>query len=408
MSSQQWLIDEIAHYIVHSDRLFRAKLDKTTQDLERQHRAALEDAQHQHAAILAGAKDALDDARRLHAEEVERIRRRNLEAEARESEERAAREEYERRLAEANARIRAETERLHVQRRQRDEEVKKAEEEAKVRAQEAQEAQEAEAERLKNEAEQRAKQSAEAAPPPAQAQPVQPVDAAADAGSPLVRWDRLEQEHNEYLQLHQKLKDMRKHMVSLYKQANASKGRDGVGNPPIQDMANWRRSLVKLLGQLTSEAAKNRQTASHPLICNIKLTRAAHQNPRHNATGLEQHGRRPRRARIHHPPRAALPGRGQRASVGHLYLPSQHAPEECALADADVGDHHDVQRHRPYRRRALLDRLALRVSMPREFVCGRLPRQVPRYDARALRRPRIGDDGRRARAPALAAHAARR
>jgi nucleoporin GLE1 len=269
MTSQQWLIDEIAHYIVHSDRVFRAKLDRTTADLERQHRAALEDAQLQHAAILAGAKDALNDARRLHAEELERVRRRNIEAQRREEQERAAAADYERRLAEANAKIR-ETERLHALRQ---EELRRAEEEAAARAKEVDEA-----ERRKREVEQRAIESAPAAPAPAPApaapaqalvQAVQPVDAPVDPGSPLVRWDLLEQEHNEYLRLHQKLKDMRKHMNLMYKKATASKGRDGVGNPPIQEMANWRRSLQKLLGQLTSEPAKNRQTVRpSPFGCN--------------------------------------------------------------------------------------------------------------------------------------------
>jgi hypothetical protein len=261
--SQQWLIDEIAHYIVHSDRLFRAKLDKTTADLERQHRAALEDAQLQHAAILAGAKDALDDARRLHAEEAERIRRRSLEAQQREDEERAARDDYERRLAEANARMRAETERLHAQRA---EELRRVEELAAARAREAEAAERARREaEQQSEAEQQTKAVAHApAPVVVTARAVQPVDAPVDTGSPLVRWDRLEQEHNEYLQLHKKLKEMRKHMVAMYKQANASKGRDGVGNPPIQEMANWRRSLQKLLGQLTSEPPKNRQVVCLP------------------------------------------------------------------------------------------------------------------------------------------------
>jgi nucleoporin GLE1 len=254
--SQQWLIDEIAHYIVHSDRAFRAKLDRTTADLERQHRAALEDAQLQHAAILAGAKDALDDARRLHAEELERIRRRNLEAQRREEQERAAAEDYERRLAEANARIR-DTERLHTQRQ---EELKRAENEAAERAREAEEAQ-----RRTRQIEQRvaqaapAAQTAPAAPVKALIQAAPAVDAPTGPGSPLVRWDLLEQEHNEYLQLHRKLKDMRKHMTLMYKKATASKGRDG---PAILEMANWRRALQKLLGQLTSEPAKNRLTVS--------------------------------------------------------------------------------------------------------------------------------------------------
>jgi hypothetical protein len=240
--SQQWLIDEIAHYIVHSDRIFRAKLDKTAEDLERKHREAIEDAQIQHAAILASAKEALDDARRLHAEEVERIRLRNLEALARERQERAARMEYERKIAEAKARAA---------------EIAKREAEAEARA---------------------AEIAATAASTPATgAQAVQTVQAvlpintpsdshAIDSSTTLMRWDQLEVEHNAYLQLHKKLKDMRKYMVNLYKKANSSKGENGIGNPPIQDMADWRRSIVKLLGQLTSEAAKNRQTASHLLL----------------------------------------------------------------------------------------------------------------------------------------------
>ena len=267
-----------------SDAQFAEKLDAIDAKLAHEHAAALQDARKKHDMVLQSAERAREDLQRQ--VELGQLRRREEEARLREMERREAQElremEHRRRMEELE-RVEKEKRRvIEVERAEREKREKlKALEVEERMGRERVEEERVERERRQREAEKVAAQRA--AQPPSTTQPstaivtTQPppatttatslqsaakpavLPAAAQQSTPLCDWAALEAEHKAYLQLHQKLKQMRKHMTTLYKEAKRTKQATGVANPPLEEMPDMRRQIDKNLGQLTSDTKKNQQ-----------------------------------------------------------------------------------------------------------------------------------------------------
>jgi nucleoporin GLE1 len=252
-------------HIHHEWRRLQSQIDRGNAILEEQHRRDLDFAWQEHEKVVRNAEKARETLqlqienerlRQQTAEEEERARLRAENAEIQlqrevaekqwELEKIRARErelqlkqDHERAIAEAEDRIKAEATRLAEELERRKAEA----EAAAVRAAEANAAS--------------TRQSTPLTDIPAvQTRAIQPPSSLpnnAPKSSTLMDWQALENEHNDYIALHNRLKLHRKRMLQLYKQ-----GKQSGSMNPLVEMPDLRRQLSKALGQLTKDPVKNR------------------------------------------------------------------------------------------------------------------------------------------------------
>lgn len=271
-SPSRQLLEEYARYKLESDRSFRARLDEAALELELQHNAAIRAARVQHDEVLRGAEEV---RAMLHLQiENEKLRR------IREDQERMEQ------LREDNARLARETQmeehkkREHAQRIQLEEERQRVQSQARMEEEERNhnmmlQQQEEHARKAREESEAKLVAAAEAAKaaktaipttllpvpsfattsaqvPGASKPSVQPLQS-----TPTMDWSLLEQDHNDYLTLHKKLKEFRSYMNKTYKLANETQKKTGRPNP-IRDLQELRRALAKAMGQTTMDKQRNK------------------------------------------------------------------------------------------------------------------------------------------------------
>lgn len=243
-------VKQILNHLGERNR--NAKFDQQTQRLERKHKRALETAASEHDLVRARAERAVVE-HELHLLRRQKKEQKRLEEQRKKTE--AARAElvqqersiYEQQL-EDERRAEQEQARLDADRRA-------AEEHRLKRAQQKKASEEAaEAERRKREAEQEEQRRAqsEAAPPqptpatvpaPTPAPPLTPVSSAPSSSEPHIRL------HYQYLELHARLKQLRKNMTAAKQQYPNLK----------KDLGDFRRDVRKRMGQFTEDKDENRK-----------------------------------------------------------------------------------------------------------------------------------------------------
>jgi nucleoporin GLE1 len=239
-----------------SDANFYEKLDQASAERAKQHAQQLAYANEEHARVLRGARLEIErialeeeQARIRHEEhqksEIERLKRekaqeeaeahrRALEAKQREEEVARQAAEHQKKLQEADARIKAQREQEAAAQRQ-----KKEKEEADRKAAETAAAAE------------KARQQQPVPPPQQQQQAPQPTiaptsipSAASKPSAARAPATNVEQIHAKYLELHQRMKEFRKHFWNQHKSTTSPlKG-------PVGDA---RRALRTRLGQINVE-----------------------------------------------------------------------------------------------------------------------------------------------------------
>jgi nucleoporin GLE1 len=256
---------------IHDEwRRQQSQIDRGNAILEQQHRRDLDFAWQEHEKVVRNAEKARETLqlqienerlRQQRAEEEERARLRaenaeiqlqrevaekqweldNIRARERELQ---LKQDHERAIAEAEGRMRADAVR-HA------EELERRNAEAKAAAEREAEARTVEARATST----RQNTSVIEAPAAAirTAQPPTRLPTAIPKSSTVMDWQALENEHNDYLELHKRLKLHRKRMLQLYKQ-----GKQSGSMNPLGEMPDLRRQLAKALGQLTKDSAKNR------------------------------------------------------------------------------------------------------------------------------------------------------
>ena len=277
-SPSRQLLWELGQLQLRDQQNFYEQLDKDAEEREALLRSALETAALEHEKIRKSAeveREKLELQLQLEKElrrqeelkELERVRRekaeRELEAQKQKIEEARAAEAAEREADAKRAAHAAAVEQARAEREKRDAEYAR------------QAAEREEANRKAAEAEAKAREAAIAAakardeaakvPTPAiapvQKQIVQPARPSSPITTPVrVHGDR-EAEHRRYLEIHQKLKQLRKFMANCAKQdANLKKV-----------MGDSRRTIRKCVGQLTGEKSNNREPVS-PTIKRFQTT----------------------------------------------------------------------------------------------------------------------------------------
>lgn len=296
-SPSRQILEEFSRLLVNDDRLFKAQLDEQAHKQEQLHRAALAESLKEHEKV----REAAERAR----EQVElQIR---IERQRREASELQALEQARRVALQEKANNEAEERRLELEQAQQEQENRRkaAEHEARVaqgKAQaEAQRMRDVEnaakrvADRLKAEQEERDRKVREdaAAAEKARTQPpsiVQPRPAPTTNGTPSVNGTRpaaarasaapvelqkavklglvssreqLESTHKSYLDLHKRLKELRKFVLT---ETNKPEILRKFGIPKGQ-LSDWRRELRKKIGMMTQDKEKNRgpvKAVEHP------------------------------------------------------------------------------------------------------------------------------------------------
>ena len=251
-SPSRQLLWELSRLSIRTQQEFQDKLDRDADGREAAHRAALAQAAAEHERIRKGAER---ERERIEAQ-IQVERREREEAEQREIQ-RLRQEKVDRELAERKRELeRAKA--LEAEKKKAEElrvqiEAAAAEKQrAEKAAQDAHAAKKAAAQQeLVRRADEERKKAQDAAEAREQALKVQntavaappskgPIIAAAGNPSHVA-------EHNRYLNIHQKLKEFRKYMVEQSKQNAQLK----------QQMGDFRRTIRKCVGQLTSGQAAN-------------------------------------------------------------------------------------------------------------------------------------------------------
>lgn len=238
-SASRQLVREFAIWQVESQIQLKHKLDQEAKELQAAHEEALEYAAAKHAEVLAGAEKARQTLE-LQIENEKRRRAQMMDDEL----EQARREKV--------ALLAAEKQRLVEEALQKEKEAEairekeRAAADAQMRAQEhhtnleneRKQRKDAAEQRMKEEEEQQAALAAANAPPPP---------------NPLLPMQRIEAEHQEYLALHKKLKEMRKNMLSEHRKRKNSPGTSAA----FKQMTDSRRLVTKTLGQIMDDMEKN-------------------------------------------------------------------------------------------------------------------------------------------------------
>ena len=269
-SPSRQLLHDMHKLQIDQDRKVQQSLDELVAEKKRQHDAQLAQSAAHHERIRLFAErereiKELDDERLRLQEEAEKARqlerarsarvaqeeadrRRERDRLEREHQERQRRETEERDLRETKANLEA------LQRREvSDAELRKRkeEEEAKRKAKEASDAAEARSDAQKAVlTTQPAAQPSMLSPDSHRQDETRPIPASTPAATSTVasQTDR-EQLHQRYLEMHQKLKQMREFVVSESKKIPALKSKIG----------DWRREITKCMGQLTADKTRNRK-----------------------------------------------------------------------------------------------------------------------------------------------------
>jgi hypothetical protein len=257
--------------LIHSDRCFKARLDKDNAEQEKRHTEALEAAAKKHADVLKGAEIARDALRlQLEWADAERKRREEEEIERLRSEKAAwdalqQKIKQDREAAIEKERLEREsTEQAHQARLKADKEhALKLAAAQKVQEHRAQ-LQQQQDQLAKAEADSRKQQQAQV-PATNPTALVAPSSSATSVLPATTAPPEVEAEHAAYLALHKKLKDMRRYMTAQYKEAIRTKNERGTAVPAIAEMSDMRRELTKYFGQLTSDKKKNVLVVSVPV-----------------------------------------------------------------------------------------------------------------------------------------------
>jgi nucleoporin GLE1 len=261
--------------LVNDDRAFRTSLDEQTAAQHKLHVAALDRALAKHEEVRESAERARErvelelerDRRRREEEEkraVERARReleqQKVEEQKRQLEEQNAVEESRRKLEELRRQQDEAKRRADAQKQQQEEERARKEREAKEEA-DGKARQEAEArERAQQAEKERQKSSQQTVAPPVQTNGVAPARPTLPAAQPptssssvaptsvpqglVSSMNEREAVHKNYLDLHQRLKQMRAHVSEEVKRAPGLKNQ----------LSDWRRTIHKCCGQLSKLA----------------------------------------------------------------------------------------------------------------------------------------------------------
>ncbi|KAF4549520.1 GLE1-like protein [Elsinoe fawcettii] len=275
-SPSRQTIYEFHRLLIDHEKSVQIQLDEQVAKQAELHLAALAFASAEHERVRKNAEIARErceleierERKRRENEEKDRLERERQAKVAREAEERRReREQLERQQKEDAARA-AEERQLAEHKSKLEEQRKQETEEA---ARKKQEADDAAKERAREAAARAAKAREEAQKPaaaPAITTPAAPaVGAAAPAQAetttstaPVARQmgaaDPLQQEfedvHKHYVEMHKRLKQMRQYVIAESKKIPALKNKLG----------DWRREIVKCMGQLTADKTKNRKPMS--------------------------------------------------------------------------------------------------------------------------------------------------
>ncbi|GAB7350842.1 hypothetical protein MBLNU459_g1373t2 [Dothideomycetes sp. NU459] len=287
-TSSMW--EDFGRLYVQEDRVFREHLDEKDAEQERRHKEALALAAAQHERVRQNAERARE---RVELEiERERKRREDDEMRALETERRARtdreaaerrrqKEELERQEQEQRTRA-AEEQEIHAARTRLEEQQRRDREETEKRRRERDEAEakrKAAEDTAKVQAQPQHPQPASATAPPAStngaSQSRLPVPGPASHAHPAASLEtapasaltsasqkapvnpvsessqRQEREttHQRYLELHKRLKDMRRYVITESKK-----------NPALKSqLGDWRRKITQTIGQLTTEKGGHRK-----------------------------------------------------------------------------------------------------------------------------------------------------
>jgi nucleoporin GLE1 len=296
--SSDEFIEEFSRMLINRDREFRARLQNSTEEQQRQHNLALADALERHGKVRETAEYILEKERRLQklqVEETERLdklraeenlkteelanARRRLEEKERQAQREKEREEIDAREARLEDEKRVRQTRLDEERRARNSTLEQ-ENKARADAVAAVAAAAAAAQRATATSAQFVSPQAAQAPstviqaPNTQsisAPPAQRMNPPAATNTPLTTSvAQRDMVHKQYLDLHKHLKEMRRYMYKAYKQPGSG----------ISDLSNDRFAIVKLLNQLTNttgdpEAAKLNQKRRNEVLGILQKAKAA-------------------------------------------------------------------------------------------------------------------------------------
>lgn len=273
-SPSRQLLHEFHRLLIDKEQHLQDDLDEQIEKQAELHRAALAFAASEHKRVRKNAEIARErveleierERKRREQEEKDRLEKERQAKVAREAEERRRQRELLERQQREDAAKAAEERELQERRSRIEEQTKKEAEEAARKKQETDDAAKqrakeaaANAAKAREEAQKAVPQVAPAAAsaatvsiPTAQA----PQSAAQPVQSTTGQSDSLQQEfehvHKQYLHMHKKLKEMREHVITESKKIPALKTKLG----------DWRREIVKCMGQLTADKTKNRKPVS--------------------------------------------------------------------------------------------------------------------------------------------------
>ncbi|KAF2222982.1 GLE1-like protein-domain-containing protein [Elsinoe ampelina] len=275
-SPSRQIVQEFHRLLIDHERTVQNQLDEQVAKQAELHLAALAFAASEHERVRRNAEIARErveleierERKRREEEEKDRLERERQAKVAREAEERqrererleqqrkeAARTEAEEREIREYQTKQQEARRLKIEaaeaamRKQQEEEAlvkQKAKESAAAAAKAREEAQKAASTPA-------ALATTNSAAPTLASVPTQQTTAAATASHPPVGMDSLQQEfeevHRRYVDIHKRLKEMRQYVIAESKKIPALKTKLG----------DWRREIVKCMGQLTADKTKNRK-----------------------------------------------------------------------------------------------------------------------------------------------------
>ncbi|PSK37486.1 Tetratricopeptide repeat protein 1 [Elsinoe australis] len=270
-SPSRQLLHEFHRLLIDKEQHLQDDLDEQIEKQAELHRAALAFAASEHERVRKNAEIARErveleierERKRREQEEKDRLEKERQAKVAREADERRRQRELLERQQREDAAKAAEERELQERRSRIEEQTKKEAEEAARKKQETDDAAKqrakeaaANAAKAREEAQKAVPQVAPAAAPaaavsiPAAQAPqsaVQPVQSSTGESDSLQQ--EFEHVHKQYLHMHKKLKEMREHVITESKKIPALKTKLG----------DWRREIVKCMGQLTADKTKNRK-----------------------------------------------------------------------------------------------------------------------------------------------------
>lgn len=263
-SPSKQLLLELSRLRLDAEENFHARLEQETLEREKAHKAALAAAAIEHERVRRSAETA---AERFQLE-LEKVQKKREDEERRELDKKRQ-ERIERELAERRREI--ELVKLAQQEELRIAQARRAQAEAAAKLRLVRQQEEDEALRLRQETEQANKKAREAAaaaertaiaqrpetpltaPRVALPEPAPSIPSHVTVSSPQINSDR-EAEHQQYLAIHQRLKEMRRFMAAQGKLDPSLKKR----------MGDMRREIKKCVGQLTEGKGANKGPVRTP------------------------------------------------------------------------------------------------------------------------------------------------